>query len=108
MVSDRRLRRDPAPWIAALIAACAGFLNLASIVWPSVHDSRPVQTLLPWSGSYQVSRPVAVAISAAIGAGLLVLAGGLRRGLRWAWLATVTLLQAFGMRCIFRQKARFS
>ena len=92
MVSDRRLRRDPAPWIAALIAACAGFLNLASIVWPSVHDSRPVQTLLPWSGSYQVSRPVAVAISAAIGAGLLVLAGGLRRGLRWAWLATVTLL----------------
>ena len=89
---DRRLRRDPAPWIAALIAACAGFLNLASIVWPSFDDSRPFQTLLPWLGSFEVSRPAAVAISAAVGAGLLVLAGGLRRGLRWAWLATLTLL----------------
>jgi lysyl-tRNA synthetase class 2 len=91
-VPDRRLRRDPAPWIAALIAACAGSLNLASIVWPSFDDSRPFQTLLPWLGTFEVSRPAAVAISAAVGAGLLVLAGGLRRGLRWAWLATVTLL----------------
>ena len=89
---DRRLRRDPAPWIAALIAACAGLLDLASIVWPSFDDSSPFQTLLPWLGSFEVSRPAAVAISAAVGAGLLVLAGGLRRGLRWAWLATVTLL----------------
>lgn len=67
-------------------------MNLASIVWPSFDDSRAVQTLLPSLGQWAVSRPTEVAVSAAVGAGLLVLAGGLRRGLRWAWLATLALL----------------
>jgi lysyl-tRNA synthetase class 2 len=70
----------------------AGAVNLASIVWPSFDDSRAVQTLLPGLGQWAVSRPTEVAVSAAVGAGLLVLAGGLRRGLRWAWLATLALL----------------
>jgi lysyl-tRNA synthetase class 2 len=91
-VQDRRLRRDPAPWIAAFIATIAGLINLASIVWPSFEDSRPVQTLLPFLASIAPSRPTAVAVNAAVGAGLLILAGGLRRSLRWAWLFTLALL----------------
>ncbi len=91
-MQDRRLRRDSAPSIAAIIATVAGVVNLASIVWPSFDDSSAVQTLLPGFGQWAVSRPTEVATSAAVGAGLLVLAGGLRRGLRWAWLATLALL----------------
>jgi lysyl-tRNA synthetase class 2 len=91
-VQDRRFRRDSAPSIAALIATVAGVVNLASIVWPSFDDSSAVQTLLPGLGQWAVSRPTEVWTSAAVGAGLLVLAGGLRRGLRWAWLATLALL----------------
>jgi lysyl-tRNA synthetase, class II len=92
-VYERRLRHDPAPWIAALIATTAGLINLASIVWPSFDDSSPLQTLLPGLGHF-ASRPAAVAVNAAVGAALLVLAGGLRRSVRWAWWATVALLGA--------------
>jgi lysyl-tRNA synthetase, class II len=92
-VYERRLRHDSAPWIAALIATVAGLINLASIVWPSFDDSSPLQTLLPGLG-HVASRPAAVAVNAAVGAALLVLAGGLRRSLRWAWWATVALLGA--------------
>jgi lysyl-tRNA synthetase class 2 len=92
-VYERRLRHDSAPWIAALIATTAGLVNLASILWPSFDDSSPLQTLLPGLGHF-ASRPAAVAVNAAVGAALLVLAGGLRRSVRWAWWATVALLTA--------------
>ena len=78
----------PAPRLAAAVAALAGLLNLVSALLPAEADRlRVLDELVPGAVSAG-----ATAATAAAGIGLLLLAGGLRRRQRLAWLATVLLL----------------
>jgi lysyl-tRNA synthetase class 2 len=78
----------PAPRLAAVLAALAGLLNLVSALLPADADRlRALDELVP--GAVSAGATVA---TAAAGIGLLLLAGGLRRRQRLAWLATVALL----------------
>jgi lysyl-tRNA synthetase class 2 len=70
------------------VAVLAGLLNLASALLPAERDRlRLLDDLVPGA----VSQGATVAVAAA-GIGLLLLAGGLRRRHRTAWLAAVALL----------------
>jgi lysyl-tRNA synthetase class 2 len=81
-------RRSRVPRLAAALAVCAGLLNLVSALLPAERDRmRLLADLVPGV----VSRGATMAVAAA-GVGLLLLAGGLRRRHRAAWLATVGLL----------------
>jgi lysyl-tRNA synthetase, class II len=74
--------------LAAAVAVLAGLLNLASALLPAGRDRlRLLDDLVPGA----VSQGATVAVAAA-GIGLLLLAGGLRRRHRTAWLAAVVLL----------------
>jgi lysyl-tRNA synthetase class 2 len=78
----------PAPRLAAALAALAGLLNLVSALLPAEAGRlRVLDRLVPGAVSAG-----ATAATAAAGIGLLLLAGGLRRRQRLAWLATVVLL----------------
>jgi lysyl-tRNA synthetase class 2 len=80
--------RKPGPRVAAALAALAGLLNLVSALLPAQADRlRVLHELVPMSVSEG-----ATAVTAAAGIGLLLLAGGLRRRQRLAFLATVGLL----------------
>ena len=80
--------RHRAPRWAAAVAVLAGVLNLVSALLPAERDRlRLLDNLVPMA----VSRGATVAVAAA-GIGLLLLAGGLRRRHRAAWLAAVVLL----------------
>jgi lysyl-tRNA synthetase, class II len=84
----RARRAWPAPRLAAALAALAGLLNLVSALLPAEADRlRALDQLVPGAVSAG-----ATAATAAAGVGLLLLAGGLRRRQRLAWLATVGLL----------------
>src|SRR6266545_3714938 len=81
-------RRDRVARLAAAVAVLAGLLNLASALLPAERDRlRLLDDLVPGV----VSQGATVAVAAA-GIGLLLLAGGLRRRHRTAWLAAVGLL----------------
>ncbi|HKF00468.1 MAG TPA: phosphatidylglycerol lysyltransferase domain-containing protein [Actinomycetes bacterium] len=81
-------RRDRAPRLAAALTVLAGSLNLASALLPAERDRmRLLDGVVPGA----VSRGATVAVAAA-GIGLLLLAGGLRRRHRAAWLGAVVLL----------------
>jgi lysyl-tRNA synthetase class 2 len=81
-------RRDRVPRLAAALAVLAGLLNLVSALLPAERDRlRLLAHLVPGA----VSQGATVAVAAA-GIGLLLLAGGLRRRHRLAWLAAVGLL----------------
>jgi len=81
-------RRELGPRVAAALAALAGVLNLVSALLPAEADRlRVLHELVPGAVSEG-----ATAATAAAGIGLLLLAGGLRRRQRLAWLATVGLL----------------
>jgi lysyl-tRNA synthetase class 2 len=76
------------PRLAAALAVLAGLLNLLSALLPAErYRLRLLAELVPGA----VSRGATVAVAAA-GVGLLLLAGGLRRRHRAAWLTTVGLL----------------
>ena len=78
----------PAPRLAAAVAALAGLLNLVSALLPAEAGRlRVLDRIVP--GAVSAGATVA---TAAAGIGLLLLAGGLRRRQRVAWLATVGLL----------------
>jgi lysyl-tRNA synthetase class 2 len=78
----------PAPRLAAALVALAGLLNLVSALLPAEADRlRVLDRLVPGTVSAGATAATAVA-----GIGLLLLAGGLRRRQRLAWLATVGLL----------------
>jgi lysyl-tRNA synthetase, class II len=80
--------RKPGARVAAALAALAGLLNLVSALLPAESDRlRLLHELVPMSVSEG-----ATAVTAAAGIGLLLLAGGLRRRQRLAFLATVGLL----------------
>jgi lysyl-tRNA synthetase, class II len=80
--------RAPGPRVAAALAALAGLLNLTSALLPAESGRlRLLHELVPMSVSEG-----ATAVTAAAGIGLLLLAGGLRRRQRLAFLATVGLL----------------
>jgi lysyl-tRNA synthetase class 2 len=80
--------RRRAPRVAAALAVLAGTLNLVSALLPVERDRmRLLNDLVPGA----VSRGATVAVAAS-GVGLLLLAGGLRRRHRTAWLAAVGLL----------------
>jgi lysyl-tRNA synthetase class 2 len=81
-------QREPGPRVAAALAAVAGLLNLVSALLPAQAERlRLLHELVPMSVSEG-----ATAVTAAAGIGLLLLAGGLRRRQRLAFLATVGLL----------------
>jgi lysyl-tRNA synthetase class 2 len=81
-------RRDRVARLAAAVAVLAGLLNLASALLPAERDRlRLLDDLVPGA----VSQGATVTVAAA-GIGLLLLAGGLRRRHRTAWLAAVGLL----------------
>jgi lysyl-tRNA synthetase class 2 len=80
--------RSRVPRLAAALAVLAGLVNLVSALLPAERDRlRLLAHLVPGAAS----RGATVAVAAA-GVGLLLLAGGLRRRHRVAWLATVGLL----------------
>jgi lysyl-tRNA synthetase class 2 len=80
--------RRRAPRVAAALAVLAGTLNLVSALLPVERDRmRLLDALIPGA----VSRGATVVVAAS-GVGLLLLAGGLRRRHRMAWLAAVVLL----------------
>ena len=81
-------RRSRVPRLAAAMAVVAGVINLVSALLPA---ERARLHLLAMMVPGAVSRGATVAVAAA-GVGLLLLAGGLRRRHRAAWLATVGLL----------------
>jgi lysyl-tRNA synthetase class 2 len=81
-------RRDRVPRLAAAAAVLAGVLNLLSALLPAERNRlRLLHQLVPGT----VSRGATITVAAA-GIGLLLLAGGLRRRHRIAWLAAVVLL----------------
>jgi lysylphosphatidylglycerol synthetase-like protein (DUF2156 family) len=74
--------------VAAALAALAGVVNLVSALLPAEADRLQVlDALVPG-----IVSEGATVITAAAGIGLLLLAGGLRRRQRLAWLAAVVLL----------------
>ena len=81
-------QRDRTPRLAAAVSVLAGVLNLVSALLPAERDRlRLLAAVVPMT----VSRGATVVVAAA-GVGLLLLAGGLRRRHRTAWLAAVGLL----------------
>jgi lysyl-tRNA synthetase class 2 len=87
---QRRRRRDQVqvPRLAAGVAVLAGTVNLGSALLPAERSRlRLLSEVIP----APVSVGATVAVAAA-GIGLLLLAGGLRRRYRIAWLAAVALL----------------
>jgi lysyl-tRNA synthetase class 2 len=86
--AERVRRAWPAPRLTAALATLAGLLNLASALLPAEADRlRALDDLVPGAVSAG-----ATAATAAAGIGLLLLAGGLRRRQRLAWLTCVGLL----------------